>query len=77
MVLIPYFFPKGSASKWVRGQIHITAMLISAGGLIAWEFLQHLTPNGHFDWHDVLWTLIGTGCFYFMVNRVGVPLAGR
>lgn len=46
-------------SKWIKEKKHITANIISLTGLISWEFLQVLTTNGRFDWHDVLWTLIG------------------
>lgn len=42
---------------------HITANIISVTGLLSWEFLQTLTTRGHFDWHDVLWTLIGAFIF--------------
>lgn len=66
---IPYFISEESISKWVGKKYHILAMMISAGGLLIWEFLQHFTPNGIFDWHDVLWTLIGTGCFYWIWKR--------
>ena len=45
---------------------HILAILISQIGLIAWEFQQILAPNGTFDWHDILWTIIGGGIFYLI-----------
>jgi len=64
MILLPYFASKKSGLAWLHGKKHITAMMISAGGLTAWELQQQFTPNGVFDWHDVLWTLICTGCFY-------------
>ncbi len=50
-------------SKWLNAYKHFTSNIISAIGLISWEFLQSLTTKGHFDWHDVLWTLIGAFVF--------------
>ena len=50
-------------SRWLNEKRHIAANLISITGLVSWEFLQNLTPRGHFDWHDVLWTLIGAAVF--------------
>lgn len=46
-------------SKWLNEKRNITANIISLAGLLSWEFLQPLTTRGHFDWNDVLWTLIG------------------
>jgi hypothetical protein len=50
-------------NRWLNEKRHITANLISITGLVSWEFLQIMTPKGHFDWHDVLWTLIGASVF--------------
>ena len=45
---------------------HILAILISQIGLITWEFVQIVAPNGIFDWNDILWTIIGGGIFYLI-----------
>jgi hypothetical protein len=37
--------------------------MVSLTGLLGWEFLQPLTSRGHFDWHDVLWTIVGAFVF--------------
>ena len=50
-------------NKWLNEKKHITANLISLAGLLSWEFLQTKTTRGHFDWNDVLWTLIGASIF--------------
>ena len=50
-------------NKWLNEKKHITANLISLAGLLSWEFLQTLTTRGHFDWNDILWTLIGAFVF--------------
>jgi hypothetical protein len=50
-------------SKWSNEKRHITANSVSIAGLLTWEFLQTVTTRGHFDWNDVLWTLIGAFVF--------------
>jgi hypothetical protein len=60
VVLIPEMKLK---NKWLIEKTHITANIISVTGLLSWEFLQTLTTRGHFDWNDVLWTLIGAFVF--------------
>ncbi len=50
-------------NKWLNEKKHITANLISLAGLLSWEFLQTLITRGHFDWNDILWTLIGAFVF--------------
>lgn len=60
VVLIPEMKMK---SKWLIEKLHITANLISVMGLLSWEFFQTVTTRGHFDWNDVLWTLIGAFIF--------------
>ncbi len=62
-ILIPVVNNQKSANKWFNEEKHITGNLISLIGLLAWEFLQTLTLRGHFDWHDVLWTIIGAMIF--------------
>ena len=60
VVLIPQM---KLTSKWLNEKKHITANLISLTGLLSWEFFQTITTWGHFDWNDVLWTLIGALVF--------------
>jgi hypothetical protein len=60
VVLIPQM---KLTSKWLNEKKHITANLISLTGLLSWEFFQTITTKGHFDWNDVLWTLIGALVF--------------
>lgn len=68
MILIPYVRKGDQASKWFRSSksLHLPSIIISATGLLTWEFLQIYMPNGFFDWHDVLWTCIGLCTFYFI-----------
>ena len=60
VVLIPQI---KQTSKWLNEKRHITANIISLIGLLSWEFLQPITTRGHFDWNDVIWTLIGAFVF--------------
>lgn len=60
IVIIPQI---QSLNKWFNEKKHITANLISLAGLLSWEFLQTITIQGHFDWNDILWTLIGAFVF--------------
>jgi hypothetical protein len=60
VVLIPQM---KQTSKWLNEKRHITANIISLIGLLSWEFLQPITTRGHFDWNDVIWTLIGAFVF--------------
>ena len=47
------------------------AIGISMAGLIANEFITIITPGvGVFDWHDVLWTLIGGLVFFWVHQRI-------
>jgi hypothetical protein len=52
-----------TTSKWLNEKNNLTANLISLSGLIAWEFMQFNSRKLHFDWNDVLWTMIGAGIF--------------
>ncbi len=63
VVIIPQL---KQTSKWFKKDKHITANLISVIGLLSWEFLQTITTRGHFDWNDVLWTLIGA-CVFLLI----------
>lgn len=63
VILIPQMNWK---NKWFTEKTHLTANLISLTGLLSWEFLQTKTSKGHFDWHDVLWTLMGALIFHLI-----------
>jgi hypothetical protein len=64
MIMIPEIV-KNTDRVWLNQNRHITANLISATGLIGWELLQATGGNLRFDWHDILWTLIGAVSFHF------------
>jgi hypothetical protein len=55
----------GNPGKWMGAHKQVTALSISTGGLIIWEFLQ-LKGALVFDWHDILWTFNGAGIFLFI-----------
>lgn len=63
MMILPHLHQAFNQS-WIKDQLHLIAVGITLIGLIAWEFQQIVTPNGYFDWHDVLWTILGVICFY-------------
>lgn len=52
-----------SSSKWLNEKKDLTSNLISLTGLIAWEFIQTSSNKLHFDWNDILWTIIGAAIF--------------
>jgi putative copper export protein len=52
-----------STNKWFSQGKHITANIISLTGLISWELIQTTSTKLHFDWNDVLWTIIGALVF--------------
>lgn len=56
VILIPQM---KSSSKWLSMKRHITANIISLTGLISWEIVQAGSKKMHFDWNDILWTIIG------------------
>lgn len=64
-VMIPEVW-KSPKHPWLTRQRHHTSTVFSVSGLVAWEFVQIAAPYGTFDWHDVLWTLIGGGCFLLL-----------
>jgi glycopeptide antibiotics resistance protein len=72
VIVLPYFSFGKSPPKWAPKKLHIMALIISATGLLGWEFLQLFTTNGYFDWHDIVWTLLGTGFFYLIWMGVSV-----
>jgi hypothetical protein len=50
-------------SNWLNEKSYVTANLLSLTGLIAWEFIQTSSKNLHFDWNDIIWTIIGAAIF--------------
>lgn len=60
LILIPQM---KSANKWLNEKRHMTANIISLTGLISWEFIQSGSAKLHFDWNDILWTIIGAVVF--------------
>jgi hypothetical protein len=60
VILIPQM---KRTNKWLNENKHITANIISLTGLISWEFIQSSSKKLHFDWNDVLWTIIGAFVF--------------
>ncbi|MBK7147925.1 MAG: hypothetical protein IPH78_03670 [Bacteroidetes bacterium] len=60
VLILPQMNPTGI---WFNAKKHLTANLISASGLIVWECLQAGSAKLHFDWNDILWTLIGAVLF--------------
>lgn len=60
VVLIPQM---KQTNKWLNEKKHITANVISSIGLILWEFIQISSKKLHFDWNDILWTIIGAFVF--------------
>jgi len=63
VVFIPLMSTQNQIKQWWYKNKHITANVLSLLGLLMWEFLQVFTTKGHFDWNDVLWTLIGAFVF--------------
>lgn len=61
VVLIPML-----QSKWLLKNRLIVAVLAAQSGLIAWEFVQQTTNNAHFDWNDVLFTILG-GLIFLLI----------
>lgn len=60
VVLIPQF--KLNA-KWLNEKKHIAANIFSIVGLITWEVIQTTSTKLHFDWNDILWTIVGALVF--------------
>jgi len=66
---------KPSKSVWLNGKSHISSIIISIAGLSLWEFIQTFSTRGYFDWHDLIWTIIGASTFYFIwliVNKKNI-----
>jgi hypothetical protein len=68
VVIIPQMKLK---KKWQNENKHLTANIISLIGLITWEFIQRTSKKLHFDWNDILWTLIGA--FIFQLTWTVTP----
>lgn len=66
VVLIPMFNQRNWTNKFLNDKKHLSANIISLTGLLSWEFFQTFTTRGHFDWHDVLWTIIGALIFHLL-----------
>ncbi len=60
VVLIPQM---NRTKTWLNEKKHFAANIISLTGLICWEFIQATSNKLHFDWNDVLWTVIGAFVF--------------
>jgi len=60
VILIPQL---KRTNKWLNKNKHLTANIISLTGLISWEFIQSASNKLHFDWNDILWTIIGALVF--------------
>lgn len=52
-----------TSSNWLNEKKDLTSNLISVTGLIAWEFIQTSSKKLHFDWNDIIWTIIGAAIF--------------
>jgi hypothetical protein len=57
-----------TSNKWLNEKKHLTSNLISVTGLIAWEFIQTSSKKLHFDWNDIIWTIIGAAIFQLIWN---------
>jgi len=66
VILLPEVWRRQQPDGLFMRKLHIIANMIALGGLLTWEFLQPFTTRGRFDWHDVLWTLIGAGVFHWL-----------
>ena len=65
VLIVPYLLKNKNSDNWFYEKRHFSANLISIIGLVGWEFLQ-LSGKLKFDWHDILWTLIGALLFHFI-----------
>lgn len=66
VVILTSFTVKNKFKFLLNSKVHITANVVSLIGLLNWEFFQPFTSRGQFDWHDVIWTLIGALIFHFL-----------
>jgi hypothetical protein len=65
VLIIPYVLKNNNTGTWFYERRHLSANLISVIGLVGWEFIQ-LSGKLKFDWHDIIWTLIGALLFHFI-----------
>jgi len=61
---------------WRENVAIIKALLLTLGGLLAWEFIQVYRPNRTFDWQDVRATLAGGLLFLVVVLVTRIATAG-
>jgi hypothetical protein len=66
VILIAELGKSNKTNRWLNNKKHVTANIISLTGLVSWEFLQITSTNLHFDWNDVIWTLIGAFVFHII-----------
>ncbi|MBP5996245.1 MAG: hypothetical protein KA736_11145 [Crocinitomicaceae bacterium] len=67
-LLVVFLMQLKTSKKWLNEKSYITANLISVTGLIAWEFIQTSSKKLHFDWNDIIWTIIGAAIFQLIWN---------
>lgn len=78
MVLLPILFSGNLSSRFILKR-HLTSNLISVTGLVCWEALQ-FTGKLVFDWHDILWTILGAILFHIiwaLSLKVNIPYIGK
>jgi hypothetical protein len=54
------------ARLWRENAALLRALLLTVGGLLAWEFIQPYRPNRTFDWQDV-WATLAGGLLFLLV----------
>ncbi|GAB3742882.1 hypothetical protein GCM10028795_00080 [Lysobacter olei] len=71
--------PYAWSQLWRETRTHALALLFSAGGLLAWEFVQVYRPNRTFDLQDVLATVAGAALWaaIVVVGRLSTEGAHR
>lgn len=57
----PLESPYAWRELWHERRALCAGLLLSSGGLLAWEFIQRSRPNRTFDWQDIWATLASTG----------------
>ena len=78
MVLLPILFSGNLSSRFILKR-HLTSNLISVTGLVCWEVLQ-FTGKLVFDWHDILWTILGAILFHIiwaLSLKINIPYIGK
>jgi hypothetical protein len=64
------------SSLWRETSVHVWALLITTGSLLAWEFVQVYRPNRTFDLQDVWATLVGAAVWIALVAAGRALTAG-